>query len=64
MENNYQETKKVTKFKEYYHKILKYRLYAIIAFILGAFSMKVSLMAALLVFIAMFFVPVIIHEKK
>lgn len=62
--NNQQETKKVERFKEYYHKTLKYRLYAIIAFILGAISMKVSLTAALLVFVALFVVPAIIHDKK
>lgn len=65
MENtNTPEVKKVNKIKEYYHRVVKYRLYGIVAFILGALSMRYGFEAVILVAAAMFVVPAIIANQK
>lgn len=48
---------------EYYHEVLKYRLYAIAAFAIGAASMMISKEATILAFLSLFMVPSLLRKR-
>lgn len=65
MERNNREQKELKRamWRAYYNTTLKHKIYAVMAFALGAVSMSISLTTALLVFIAMFIIPGILNKR-
>ena len=49
--------------RAYYNTNLRYKLYAAVAFALGAVAMDVSMTTALLVFIALFIIPGLLGRR-
>lgn len=55
---------RMKRFTSYYHETIKGKICSILIFILGALSMMISSRAVLLVFIALFVMPLFFTKEK